>query len=123
MAVGEELAMWLALFGITGMAAIAFTAAAIIVENRRRDLPLCRLMRMLDLDAAKLARAEPHVFWKLEARCRACDSGERCARDLASGANIAVGRPWRDYCPNRAMLDMLVKLKSFNFYARMAGPR
>src|SRR5215472_14429179 len=98
--------MWLTLFGITALAAIAFTAAAIILQPAA-DLLLYRLMRALDIDADKVARSEPLFFCELEARCQACKSVERCARDLACNSNTAARQPWRDYCPNSAALASL----------------
>jgi hypothetical protein len=53
-------------------------------------------MRALDIDADKVARSEPLYFCELEARCQACKSVERCARDLACNSNTAARQPWRD---------------------------
>jgi hypothetical protein len=104
--------MWLALFGITGLAAIALTAVAIVLQPAK-DLLLPRLMRALDIDADKVARTEPRFFCELEARCRACRSVERCARDLACSSDTAARQRWRDYCPNRAMLVSLLRVRAF----------
>jgi Family of unknown function (DUF6455) len=109
--------MWIILFALSIAAAIAFGLAAIMFQRRsgiqswisggnrragQSDLLLYRRMRLLDLDAAEVARADPLSFWELEARCRTCNSKERCACDLADNS-----RDWREYCPNGLMLDLL----------------
>ena len=109
--------MWLIPFALSVAAAIVFSLAAITLQpnsptyhrifggNRRSgqsDLLLYRRMRLLDLDPAGVACAEPLSFWELEARCRMCNTKERCACDLADNS-----RDWREYCPNGLMLDLL----------------
>jgi hypothetical protein len=107
--------MWTILFALSVAAAILFSVAAIMIQQRSRirisggdlragdsDLLLYRRMRLLDLDAAEIACAEPLSFWELEARCRTCNSRERCACDLADNS-----RRWREYCPNALILDLL----------------
>ena len=106
--------MWMILFALSVVAAIVFSAVAIMLQqrsrvhrwisggNRRSDLLLYRRMRLLDLDPAGIACAEPLSFWELEARCRTCNTKERCACDLADNS-----RDWREYCPNGLMLDLL----------------
>jgi hypothetical protein len=101
--------MWLELFGIAGIAAIAAIAAAIKLQPAA-DLLLFRLMRALNIDADKVSRTEPLFFCELEARCRACHSRERCARDLACSSDTNAPQAWRAYCPNRAALDGLLKV-------------
>jgi len=67
--------MWLILFALSVVAAIVFSAVAIMLQqrsrvhrwisggNRRSDLLLYRRMRLLDLDPAGIACAEPLSFW------------------------------------------------------------
>jgi hypothetical protein len=116
------LVMWLILFAVAVAAGIVFSLAAIMLQQRSRihrlisggsrrsgqsDLLLYRRMRLLDLDPAGVACAEPLSFWELEARCRTCNNKERCACDLTNNS-----RDWREYCPNGLMLDLLRKSKT-----------
>jgi len=127
--------MWTALFIIAVAAAICFGVAAIILQfgNKDRDVtqtgpgePTAKIllrslpalgaqkpillnnrMKSLHLDPDEFARFEPVMIQELSIRCRACESTAQCASDLARNANEAVGRDWRDYCPNAATLNML----------------
>jgi Family of unknown function (DUF6455) len=128
--------MWLTLFIMTVVAAIVFSATAVILQPRRRsapspadnrwsgasDLLLLRHMRFLDLDPAEVARAEPLLFRHLKARCRDCESKDRCARDLADHFAVEMRGDWRDYCPNRPMLNMLSTLRGCHFDLSRAAP-
>jgi hypothetical protein len=111
--------MWLILFTLSMAAAAAFSLIAIMVQQRTgflriadpppgSDLMLFRRMRLLDLDAAEVAQAEPLSFWELEARCRTCNSKERCAYDLAGNSP-----DWRAYCPNTPMLGLLSTVRPY----------
>ena len=114
--------MWLILFALAVAAGIVFSLAAIMLQQRSRihrwisggnrrsgqsDLLLYRRMRLLDLDPAGIACAEPLSLWELEARCRTCNTKERCACDLADNS-----RDWREYCSNGLMLDLLRRSKT-----------
>ena len=114
--------MWLILFALAVAAGIVFSLAAMMLQQRPRihrrifggnrrsgecDLLLYRRMRLLDLDPAGVACAEPLSFWELEARCRTCNTKERCACDLADNSP-----DWREYCPNGLMLDLLRRSKT-----------
>ena len=114
--------MWLIPFALSVAAAIVFSVAAIVLQQRspihhwisggsrrsgQSDLLLYRRMRLLDLDPAGIACAEPLSLWELEARCRTCNTKERCACDLADNS-----RDWREYCPNGLMLDLLRRSKT-----------
>jgi len=109
--------MWTILFEFSVAAAIAFSLASILVEHCRMPeddcrsdasaLLLVRRMRLLDLDPAVVAQAEPLSFWELEAGCKACNSKERCACDVAANSHN-----WRNYCPNGLMLNLLRMFKT-----------
>jgi Family of unknown function (DUF6455) len=127
--------MWLTLFAI--VAAVGFTVAAVILQPSRRslplrrdnrwaggsDLPLHRRMKSLDLDPDEVSSSEPLLFRQLEARCRDCESKERCARDLADNSADQMRLDWRDYCPNGPMLNMLSTLQGCHFDLCRGAPR
>jgi hypothetical protein len=117
--------MWLTIFTITVVAAMGLGAAAFLLQPKHRrvslpipgevrwagDLPLLRRMRALDLVPHDVSRSEPALFRQLEARCRDCDSKERCLRDLRDGPAGDLRSGWREYCPNGAILNMLTTLQ------------
>jgi len=73
------------------------------------DVLLVRRMVVLNLDRNEVAAAEPCAFRELQRLCTMCESHGRCVRDLAR--DPADGA-WEGYCPNAAMLKVLVALRS-----------
>ena len=73
------------------------------------DVLLVRRMVVLNLDRNEVAAAEPCAFRELQRLCTMCESHGLCARNLARDP---ADRAWEDYCPNVAMLKVLVALHS-----------
>jgi hypothetical protein len=62
----------------------------------------------LGLSKTDVERAAQGVLRDLQRTCACCDEKGRCEKDLRTRAGSAV---WKDYCPNAATLDALVRLK------------
>ena len=73
------------------------------------DVLLARRMEVLNLDSNEVAAVEPSAFRELQRLCTICESHGLCARNLARDP---ADRAWEDYCPNVAMLKVLVALHS-----------
>ena len=84
-------------------------------DSDRAEL-LRRRMGALNLDAAELARLQPHVLRDFERLCAECKSRGRCVReldeDLARNPADPASQGWIDYCPNAAMLNMLSAVRA-----------
>jgi len=113
-------------------AAIALSVTAIMLQPKRvtlpnplnnrwprpSDLPVFHRMRSLDVDPDEISRSEPLLLRQLEARCRDCESKDRCECDLTHNAADEMCWDWRDYCPNGPMLNMLSTLQGCHFDLR-----
>jgi len=73
------------------------------------DVLLARRMEVLNLDSNEVAAVQPSAFRELQRLCRICENHGLCARNLARDP---ADRAWEDYCPNVAMLKVLVALHS-----------
>jgi hypothetical protein len=62
----------------------------------------------LGLSQTEVERAAQGVLRDLQRTCTCCDEKGRCEKDLR---NDPAGVVWKDYCPNAATLDALVRLK------------
>jgi benzoate-CoA ligase len=65
---------------------------------------LQRLMRAIGLDPATVSADQPQVYSRLQRKCIACESHNRCESDLLSGTSASS---YTDYCQNA---DILVSL-------------
>src|SRR5262249_29167732 len=70
--------------------------------------PLFRHLAMLRIKRDELATDDPLFFRELQGRCALCRSRTRCAQDLARKSERKALRALQDYCPNAAMLNVLV---------------
>ncbi len=73
------------------------------------DVLLARRMEVLNLDSNEVAAIEPSALRELQRLYTICESHGLCARNLARDP---ADRAWEDYCPNVAMLKVLVALHS-----------
>jgi hypothetical protein len=62
-------------------------------------------MTFLGLDLDEIKRDDRNTFNELKVRCAKCDFRDQCAIDLRRDPNTPV---WEAYCPNSAMLNVLV---------------
>jgi hypothetical protein len=62
----------------------------------------------LGLSQTEVERAAQGVLRDLQRTCACCDEKGRCEKDLR---NDPAGAVWKNYCPNAATLDALVRLK------------
>jgi hypothetical protein len=62
----------------------------------------------LGLSMTDIECAAQGVLRDLQRTCACCDEKGRCEKDLRNDHDGAV---WKDYCPNAATLDALVRLK------------
>jgi len=68
---------------------------------------LFRRMAALQVDRDELASNNPLLFRELQGLCTLCRSKERCVLDLAQERDELANPPWREYCPNAAILNAL----------------
>jgi hypothetical protein len=73
------------------------------------DVLSARRMVALNLDSNEVAAVQPSAFRELQRLCRICENHGLCARNLARDP---ADRAREDYCPNVAMLKVLVALHS-----------
>ncbi len=66
------------------------------------ELP--RLLKVLGIDEAALARTEPLVLRDMERVCALCASKRQCDRDLAAGTSA---EHYEGYCLNAPTIDSL----------------
>lgn len=66
------------------------------------ELP--RLLKVLGIDEADLARTEPLVLRDMERVCALCASKRQCDRDLAAGTSA---EHYEGYCLNAPTIDSL----------------
>ena len=66
------------------------------------ELP--RLLKVLGIDEAALARTEPLVLRDMERVCALCASKRQCDRDLAAGSSA---EHYEGYCLNAPTIDSL----------------
>jgi hypothetical protein len=69
---------------------------------------LYKRLDALGLSQTDVERAAQGVLRDLQRTCACCDEKGRCEKDLRKDPAGAV---WKDYCPNAATLDTLVRLK------------
>jgi hypothetical protein len=70
------------------------------------ELP--KLLNLLGIDPAALARAEPLLQRDMVRVCSACQQKARCDRELDAGT---AGGHYEEYCPNAASIDGLGQLR------------
>jgi hypothetical protein len=66
------------------------------------ELP--KMLKVLGIDEAALARTEPLVLRDMERVCAMCQHKRQCDRDLATGTAAAN---YEDYCLNASTIDRL----------------
>ncbi len=66
------------------------------------ELP--KLLALLGIDQAGLARSEPLVLRDMERVCALCQHKRQCDRDLAAGSSV---ENYEEYCLNAPTLDLL----------------
>jgi hypothetical protein len=66
------------------------------------ELP--KLLKVLGIDEADLARTEPLVLRDMERVCAMCASKRQCDRDLAAGTSA---EHYEEYCLNAPTIDSL----------------
>jgi len=68
------------------------------------ELP--KLLKILGIDQADLARTEPLVLRDMERVCALCDQKRQCDRDLAAGTSP---ERYEEYCLNTTTIDVLTR--------------
>ena len=93
----------------------AATSSFCRFASRQNDDLLRHRMIAFGLDPYELALSDRALLRHIQRRCRACESREACASDLA---RLSTDRgwkdrnDWRDYCENALTLEMLIALQS-----------
>ena len=64
-------------------------------------------MKILGLDVDATSRDFPEVFDRVRKNCPLCGDREACVIDLQHDPNALI---WEAYCPNSAVLNVLVEL-------------
>jgi uncharacterized protein YjiS (DUF1127 family) len=65
---------------------------------------LARLLQVLDIDEASLARTQPLVLRDMERVCAACGHKRECDHDLVAGTSF---ERYEGYCPNAPTIASL----------------
>ncbi len=87
-----------------------------VTGHEQNDLLFCR-MAILNLDPDEIKRDDSTTFDELEQRCAKCNFRHACAMDLKRDAKTPA---WEAYCPNSALLNMLVD-ESCPYWRRYMG--
>lgn len=66
------------------------------------ELP--KLLKVLGIDEASLARTQPLVLRDMERVCALCHHKGECIRDFAAGT---AAEHYEEYCPNAPTIDVL----------------